>query len=197
MPKVTEQYRVARRQEIADAALRAFRRKGFHATSMAEIIAESGLSAGAIYGHYPSKESLVVDVASRIVDARIADIEKLATLDPMPPPPALPRTIVTAMQHELGAPGIMLQMWGEGVTDPAIRELAASVVHRLRATMGRYVSLWQQRTHGLDPAEADALGAEQSVLVVAAVQSYIVQTSLIPGFDGDAYLRVQEKYLPR
>jgi hypothetical protein len=32
---------------------------------------------------------------------------------------------------------------------------------------------------------------------VAAVQSYIVQMSLVPDFDGEAYLSVQEKYLPR
>ncbi|WP_456846025.1 TetR/AcrR family transcriptional regulator, partial [Cellulomonas sp. P5_C6] len=75
MPKVTEEYRVARRDEIADAALRAFRRKGFQATSMAEIIAESGLSAGAIYGHYPSKSAIVVDVASRVIGVRVRDIE--------------------------------------------------------------------------------------------------------------------------
>jgi AcrR family transcriptional regulator len=197
VPKVTEEYRVARRQEIADAAVRAFRRKGFQATSMAEIIAESGLSAGAIYGHYPSKDALVVDVASRIVDARIADIEALATLDPMPPPSALPRVVTTAMRHELGPLGILLQLWGEGVTNPEIRDLAASVVDRMRSTMGRYVSVWQQRTHGLAPAEADALGVEQGVLFVAAVQSYIVQMSLVPDFDGEAYLSVQEKYLPR
>ena len=197
MPKVTEEYRVARRQEIADAALRAFQRKGFHATSMAEIIAESGLSAGAIYGHYPSKDALVVDVASRIVDARIADVEALSELDPMPPPPALVRALVTSMREEIGSPGVMLQLWGEGVTDPEVRRLASSVVTRLLATTARYVALWQQRTYGTLPDEAEAVGVEQSVLFVAAVQSYIVQSSLVPHFDSEAYLAAQEKYLPR
>ena len=36
-----------------------FARKGFQATSMADIIAESGLSAGGIYGLYKSKEDLI------------------------------------------------------------------------------------------------------------------------------------------
>lgn len=197
MPKVTEEYRIARRQEIADAALRAFRRKGFHATSMAEIITESGLSAGAIYGHFPSKDALVMEVATRIIDGRVADIEHLAELDPMPAPPTLPRVLVEGMQQELASPGVMLQLWGEAVTDPTVRELAGSVVTRLRAVVGRYVSLWQQRQHGRSPDEADALGAEQAVLFVAAVQSYIVQASLVPDFDGEGYLRSQEKYLPR
>jgi len=196
VPKVTEEYRVARRTEIADAALRAFRRKGFHATSMAEIISEAGLSAGAIYGHFPSKEALVMEVATRIIDTRVADVEHLAELDPMPAPSALPRMLVEGMQRELGSPNVMLQLWGEAVTDPTVRALAASVVNRLRAVVGRYVSRWQQREHGLGSDEADALGAEQSVLFVAAVQSYIVQASLVPDFDGESYLRTQEKYLP-
>ena len=85
VPRVTEQYREARRDEIADAALRAFRRKGFQATSMAEIITESGLSAGAIYGHFPSKSAIAVHVATRIIDARVLDIERLAELSPCPP----------------------------------------------------------------------------------------------------------------
>lgn len=197
MPKVTEEYRVARRAEIADAALRAFRRKGFQATSMAEIIAESGLSAGAIYGHYPSKSALVVDVATRIVDARITDIESLAAIEPMAAPPTLPRMLVTAMVRELGSPDITLQLWGEAVTEPEVRELAASVVRRLQKAMGGYVSLWQQRTHATPPEEADAIGAEQGALFVAAVQGYIVQAALLADFDAEAYFAAQEKYLPR
>src|SRR3954470_18579017 len=97
VPKVTEQYREARRDEIADAALRAFRRKGFQATSMADIIGESGLSAGAIYGHYPSKSAIVVDVASRVVGPRIDALERLAQPEPLAPPPTIPRVLLGGM----------------------------------------------------------------------------------------------------
>ena len=121
VPKVTEEYRVARRDEIADAALRAFRRKGFQATSMAEIIAESGLSAGAIYGHYASKDAIIVDVASRVVGNRIHDVEHLARTEPLAaaahPPPRADRA---ACSTRSAAPAIMLQLWGEGVTDPEV-----------------------------------------------------------------------------
>ena len=63
MPKVTEEHRLAKHDEILDAALRAFSRKGFQATSMAEIIAESGMSAGAIYRYFASKADIVRGVA--------------------------------------------------------------------------------------------------------------------------------------
>jgi AcrR family transcriptional regulator len=197
VPKVTEEYREARRDEIADAALRAFRRKGFQATSMAEIITESGLSAGAIYGHFPSKSALVVDVASRIIDARILDIERLAGLTPMPAPPAVPRILIGGMLAAIGNPRIMLQLWGEGMTDPDVGELASNVVHRLRAALQQYVSLWHQSAHGTPADDADALAVEQVPLLIAAVQGYVVQFCLVADFDGEAYLAAVEKYLPR
>jgi AcrR family transcriptional regulator len=197
VPKVTEQYREARRDEIADAALRAFRRKGFQATSMAEIIAESGLSAGAIYGHYPSKNAIVVDVASRIIGSRILGLEELARTEPLAPPPTVPRLLLGGMLEAIGSPGIMLQLWGEGMSDPEVHALAYEVIVRMREALTAYVSLWHQRTHGLAADEAEALAVEQVPLLVSAVQGYVVQASIAPDFDPEAYLASVEKYLPR
>jgi AcrR family transcriptional regulator len=49
----------ARRQEILDAARRAFVANGFDATSMQRIAQESGVSAGNIYRYFDSKEALI------------------------------------------------------------------------------------------------------------------------------------------
>ena len=197
MPKVSEEYRVARRDEIAQAALRAFRRGGFQGTSMAEIIAESGLSAGAIYGHYPSKSAIVVDVATRVVGARVADIRQLADLEPLPAPPTIPRLLIERIRAELGDPSVLLQLWGAAVTEPELRTLVLDVIVRLKATLADYVSLWHQRTHGTPADDADALAAAQVPLLIAAVHSYVVQSSVLPNFDTEAYLDSIETYLPR
>lgn len=197
MPKVTDEYRAARRDEIADAALRAFRRGGFQGTSMADIISEAGLSAGAIYGHFASKNALVVEVASRIVGARVEEITRLAETDPMPPPPHVPRLLVDAVRREIGDPAVLLQLWGESVTDAEIRELAGRTVTRLADILRGYVSLWHQRAHGTPADDADTLAAEQVPLLLAAVQGLVVQSALDPGFDEDGYLSAVERYLPR
>jgi AcrR family transcriptional regulator len=197
VPKVTEEYRVARRDEIADAALRAFRRKGFQATSMAEIIAESGLSAGAIYGHYPSKAAIVVDVATRVVGSRVADVRLLAEREPLAAPPTVPRLLIAGMRAEVGDPSVLLQLWGEAVTEPELRALVLDVILQLREALSTYVSIWHQRTHGVPVREADALAAEQVPLLISAVQGYVMQWTVLPDFDPDAYLASVEKYLPR
>jgi AcrR family transcriptional regulator len=54
-----------RRDEILDAAQRCFVRSGFHQTSMQEICAEAGMSAGNLYRYFPSKETLIAGIAER------------------------------------------------------------------------------------------------------------------------------------
>jgi AcrR family transcriptional regulator len=54
-----------RRLEILEAAQRCFVRSGFHQTSMQEICAEAGMSAGNLYRYFPSKEAIIAGIAER------------------------------------------------------------------------------------------------------------------------------------
>ena len=54
-----------RRREILDAAARCFVRRGLHATSMREILSEAGLSTGAVYNYFDSKEAIIEAMAAR------------------------------------------------------------------------------------------------------------------------------------
>ena len=59
MPKVTEAHVEARRQQILEAAQACFARGGFHQTSIQDICKEAGLSPGAVYGYFPSKDHII------------------------------------------------------------------------------------------------------------------------------------------
>src|SRR4029450_8063922 len=59
MPKVTEAYSAARRQQIIDAAYRCFARKGFHQATMRDIYEEAKLSPGAVYHYFDSKDAII------------------------------------------------------------------------------------------------------------------------------------------
>ena len=54
-----------RREEIINAAHKCFVTKGFHATGMADIAREFGMSAGHIYNYFPSKTAIIEEVISR------------------------------------------------------------------------------------------------------------------------------------
>jgi AcrR family transcriptional regulator len=59
MPKVSDEHREARRDQILEAALSCFSRKGYHDTSMHDIAKEAGLSTGAAYIHFRGKEEIL------------------------------------------------------------------------------------------------------------------------------------------
>src|SRR5690349_3288789 len=50
------------KQELLDAGLRCFARRGYHAATMDEIAAEAGVSKGAIYWHYKDKQELFLSI---------------------------------------------------------------------------------------------------------------------------------------
>jgi AcrR family transcriptional regulator len=63
MPKISQAKRDARQQQILDAALACFSENGFHQTGMADIVRRSGLSHGAVYLYFPSKDDLIEALA--------------------------------------------------------------------------------------------------------------------------------------
>ena len=58
MPKVVPQYKDEARTRIVEAALRTFTEKGYHQTTMDDIAKRLGVSKGALYLYFPSKEEL-------------------------------------------------------------------------------------------------------------------------------------------
>lgn len=68
-----------RKQLIVDAAGRIFSEHGYHAASMEEIAADVGITAAALYRHFPNKYALFAACANVMAD-RLA-----ATLDEVPP----------------------------------------------------------------------------------------------------------------
>src|SRR5436190_10302231 len=64
MPRISAARASAQRERILDAALSCFAREGFHAATMQDIVTESGLSPGAIYGYFAGKTEMVMAIAS-------------------------------------------------------------------------------------------------------------------------------------
>lgn len=71
----------ARRQQILQAAVACFMRKGFHATRTAEICAEAGMSPGNLFHYFPTKAAIIAaiveddqrETAERFAAAAAAD----------------------------------------------------------------------------------------------------------------------------
>ena len=60
MPKIAEEARAARRDQIIAAAAGCFARSGYHVTTMAGVAEAAGVSKGTPYLYFPSKEALFI-----------------------------------------------------------------------------------------------------------------------------------------
>lgn len=55
----------ASHERIVDAAARAIRRSGYDGTGVADIMKEAGLTHGAFYAHFASREAMLAEAADR------------------------------------------------------------------------------------------------------------------------------------
>jgi AcrR family transcriptional regulator len=51
-----------KRREVVDAAARAFARRGYHATSIDDLVEATGLARGGLYHYIGSKQALLIEV---------------------------------------------------------------------------------------------------------------------------------------
>ncbi|MEI2779257.1 MAG: TetR/AcrR family transcriptional regulator [Tetrasphaera sp.] len=187
MPKVTEERRVAVRTRILEAALRVFLDKGLAATSMADIIAESGMSAGAIYGHFTNKAELTSQVAKIVVAGRIDLIEERLGHEPLPPPDVLLRDLFDTIPDELLDSGLVLQIWGEAGPSGELRQLAAEAFATMGAAYGRYLTSWLVgQGHSTRAARTQARKLTPAFIGVA--QGYLVHRAVLGRDAAAAYL---------
>lgn len=66
--------RLARRQQILHAALRAFRDRGYHATTLDHIAEHLGVRKTALYHYFPDKESILLECHRD----SLAELERIA-----------------------------------------------------------------------------------------------------------------------
>jgi TetR/AcrR family transcriptional repressor of uid operon len=65
VPRLKPDIQRQRREHILDAAERCVTRSGFHRATMQDICRESGVSPGAFYLYFDSKEALIAGIAER------------------------------------------------------------------------------------------------------------------------------------
>ncbi len=127
MPKVSEAHRENRRRQILDAAIECFAHHGFQRTTMEDIIGEAGLSAGAIYSYFQSKDQIIETLADqrherekRIIEAALNREEWAASLSELFR--SFSSELLTASsarkERRLG-----IQLWAEALCNPKVLTL--------------------------------------------------------------------------
>jgi len=79
--KVSREEAAASRERILDAGARLFRERGFDGIGVADLMREAGLTHGAFYGHFASKEDLMAKACERALATSAAKWEALRARD--------------------------------------------------------------------------------------------------------------------
>lgn len=126
MPKLKPDTQRARRERILDAAERCFARAGFHRTTMQHICKEAGISPGALYVYFASKEDLIAGITER---DRTKLAEKFADL---PHAPDLLTALARlgehyAVEEPLYKRVLCVEIGCEATRNPAVGEIYRTV----------------------------------------------------------------------
>lgn len=66
-----------RKTQILDAARDSFTERGFHNTRMADIAEASGLSKGALYWYFESKDAIILSLLKKVFEPELRDLQSL------------------------------------------------------------------------------------------------------------------------
>ena len=177
MPKVSERYRDARREQIMDAARRCFLRNGFRETSMTDLFAESGLSSGAFYGYFAGKDELIIAIAQENFHEVVGMIHTVAqeTDGSIGDAVADAIEVVNARHAEKGLGGIAVQVWAEALRNPRLAAQFVPMFEELHEEIAAVVRRHQEA----GAFDANVSAAAFSRILVSIVSGHILQVALL------------------
>ncbi|MEU4431117.1 TetR/AcrR family transcriptional regulator [Nocardia rhamnosiphila] len=195
MPRVSDEHLERRRRQILDAARICFVRKGFHQTSMQDVFTESGLSAGAVYRYFKSKDELVIALASTAAGDIRAQMTAVIHSDPLPTPAQLVARMTDWIDTQSGPEGrirLAPQAWSLALVD---EEAAAPV----RRTLTGIREMWREyaermRAAGWLPPDADVNAVAAALF--GLLPGFVLQHLLLGDLVRDQYLRGVDTLFP-
>ena len=124
MPRVSQAHLDARRAQIIDAARGRFASHGFARTSMTDLVEASGLSIGAIYRYFASKDEIVTAICEQASRAFPAELTA----------PAVQEFLehIRAMAREEGHARLVAQIYAEAAISPPLAALVQQQLADLR-----------------------------------------------------------------
>ena len=187
MPKLRDETYAARRRHILDSARACFARKGFHATSMHDLQEEAGVSVGALYVYFTSKQEIVRAIAEESIDRLATALDGALDAQDGGSLRDTLRAVVTLMDRIARGPygSAGFDVWGEAGRDPAI---GAIVKRRQAALVERFTEITRRAIdRGELPADADP-GRVGAALFGACVVGYYTQRLTCGGPGPSAYV---------
>ncbi|WP_433598993.1 TetR/AcrR family transcriptional regulator [Nocardia sp. CA-135953] len=195
MPRVSEEHLERRRQQILDAAQVCFARKGFYETSMQDIFTESGLSAGAVYRYFKSKNDIIAALATDTMVELRATMTRAIRSDPLPTPAQFVQLIAEYIVAHSGPAGpvrLAPQAWALALVH---EEAAVYIKDAVRAMRDRWFEYVERMVQvGWLPPDADVRAV--AMALIGLVPGFMLQHLIVSDVDPETLARGVQTLLP-
>jgi TetR/AcrR family transcriptional repressor of uid operon len=184
MPKVANAARTARREQIIAAGLACFAQSGYHATTMADVAAQAGVSKGTPYLYFDSKQALFLALheqwdcgAAHRIESAIATLPEHDRTSPRAVLGAVAAAIAAHVVSEAEACRVLLEARALAAHEPVIAAAVRAADDRSHRQLENLIAAGVRA--GEWPAETDpALTAR---LFSAGLYGLMAQWHLAPG----------------
>lgn len=185
MPKLKPSTQAQRREQILDAAERCFARAGFHRTTMQDICKEAGVSPGALYLYFASKEELIAGIAERDRNQLAEQLRQLSSCSDL-----LEALRRLASHYSIDEPRhkrvLCMEIAAEATRNPAVGEIFQSVDRYVIENFTRIFSAAQEAGK-IAPSLPPGLLAQ---IIVLIGDGLFWRRAVDPDYDAPAMLPV-------
>jgi AcrR family transcriptional regulator len=191
VPRITDERREARREQVLEAARACLEEHGLEAVSMEMIIARSGLSTGAVYGYFKGKEQII---NAAVIEGTAEMAKELAPVFTIPEPPPFPEFVeqllraVTGFgrhkQGDIDRLAVSIHGWSHSQSDPELKVATRASYSGLRRTFLDAVRRGQAA--GTFDATADPEGMAE--LLTSITLGFVAQRALAGSADVTAHV---------
>jgi AcrR family transcriptional regulator len=161
------------RLRLMDAAQACFAQQGYDATGVAEICQRAGVSKGAFYHHFSSKQALFLDLLNRWLDRLDIQFAAIRAASPRVSEGLqhMAEMMQTVLQDASGQLALFLEFMDQARRDSAIWEATVAPYRRYRAMFAEMIAegVAQHSLRQIDPDLAS--GVLVSLAVGVLVQS--------------------------
>lgn len=145
------------RARLLQAAAHVYARRGFGGATLDEVAAEAGFTKGAVYGHFGSKENLLLALLEEHLTGRIAeqialfDRERVTWERPLPGSARW----MERLEEEPDPLRLFVEMWVYAQRDERLRRRLADGLDTIRTTFAGFASA-SAADAGMAPSEQAA-----------------------------------------
>ena len=168
--KVSREQAARNRERILDAAARLFRERGFEGIGVADTMKAAGLTHGAFYGHFSSKEELITQACARAFSRSHERWSKRAGRTPDNPLSSIVRGYLSRRHRDDPGTGCTLAALG-----PDIARHGSGV--RRAVTEGLQSSF--NLLSGLIPGKSEAARRQKAISTYASLMGAMIMARAV------------------